>query len=464
MYLLSINVSLSPLLVQHNSNSVSVVVFPCSHEYVFGMCLPIFWLGKASKARSVTLHPACNLRARQSFLRFFHISALMPCFFVARWKWCLFLLFFPLSLFSFIVFLPHRSLLPPAVLLLLSSFLLLESLLPLTVLFLSFLLLLVVLSLCYSSKLRILSGTSSSTFRNLRLPLPLPFGSSCSCIFVSLSPLSWCLHVRYRNVWGRPKLSWVWRCRTPSRSPLQQPTFWLSTHGIFVKSFCTSPDDPSLDVYIWTLPNQLLGFDQVWRKVCYTVLSSTVCTAQAKSRSGDSFHHLHRHLFLCLTFFLFFAMLLVYILCVFLFIEDLSHHLFRFFVARFDVFGSDSIAVCLFCLFLSLQLFSRDFWNFFHLFRIGASVFYVVFSLVFVVFRLSIIILIVLVQLAVEFSKDIGNSFSWCIDFASFIFYLSEEYSSVCRFYAGNDLDSFEVFEYSVIFLAFLFFCLWCIF
>ena len=59
-------------------------------------------------------------------------------FFVARWKWSLFLLFFPLSLFSFIVFLPHRFLLPLAVLLLLSSFLLLESLLPLTVLFLSF--------------------------------------------------------------------------------------------------------------------------------------------------------------------------------------------------------------------------------------------------------------------------------------------------------------------------------------
>ena len=80
MYLLSIEDSLSPLLVQLNSNSEFVVVFPCSHEYVFVMCLPISWLGKASKSRSVILHPVCNLRARKSFLRFFHLSALMSCF------------------------------------------------------------------------------------------------------------------------------------------------------------------------------------------------------------------------------------------------------------------------------------------------------------------------------------------------------------------------------------------------
>ena len=179
------------VLVQHNSNSEFVVVFHCSHEYVFVMCLPIFWLGKASKSRSVTLHPVCNLRARKSCLRFFHLSALMSCFLQHDGEVVSFSFVFPLSLFSFIVFLPHRSLLPPAVLLLLSSFLLLESLRPKTVLFLlSFLLLLVLLSLCSSSKLRILSGTSSSTFRNLSLPPPLPFGSSCSRIFVSLSPLS----------------------------------------------------------------------------------------------------------------------------------------------------------------------------------------------------------------------------------------------------------------------------------
>ena len=33
---------LPPLLVKHNSNSVFVVVFSCSHEYVFVMCLPDF--------------------------------------------------------------------------------------------------------------------------------------------------------------------------------------------------------------------------------------------------------------------------------------------------------------------------------------------------------------------------------------------------------------------------------------
>ena len=33
------------------------------------------------------------------------------------------------------------------------------------------------------------------------------------------------------------------------------------------------------------------------------------------------------------------------------FVEDLSHHLFRLFVASFHVFGSDSIAVCRFVFF-----------------------------------------------------------------------------------------------------------------
>ena len=36
----SINYSLPPLLVQHNSNAEFNVVFPCSHEYVFVVCLP----------------------------------------------------------------------------------------------------------------------------------------------------------------------------------------------------------------------------------------------------------------------------------------------------------------------------------------------------------------------------------------------------------------------------------------
>ena len=38
----SINNSLPPLLVQHDSNTVFVVICSCSHEYVFVMCLPDF--------------------------------------------------------------------------------------------------------------------------------------------------------------------------------------------------------------------------------------------------------------------------------------------------------------------------------------------------------------------------------------------------------------------------------------
>ena len=38
----SINNSLPPLLVQHDSNAVFVVVVSCSHENVFIMCVPHF--------------------------------------------------------------------------------------------------------------------------------------------------------------------------------------------------------------------------------------------------------------------------------------------------------------------------------------------------------------------------------------------------------------------------------------
>ena len=43
---LSIDDFLSPLLVRLNLSSVFVVVFSYSHEDVFVMCLPDFWLGK----------------------------------------------------------------------------------------------------------------------------------------------------------------------------------------------------------------------------------------------------------------------------------------------------------------------------------------------------------------------------------------------------------------------------------
>ena len=41
---LGVDIFLPLLPVQHNSHSVFVVVFSCSHEYVFLVCLPKFWL------------------------------------------------------------------------------------------------------------------------------------------------------------------------------------------------------------------------------------------------------------------------------------------------------------------------------------------------------------------------------------------------------------------------------------
>ena len=38
----SVNSSLLPLLVQHDSNAVFVVTSSCTHECVFVMCLPCF--------------------------------------------------------------------------------------------------------------------------------------------------------------------------------------------------------------------------------------------------------------------------------------------------------------------------------------------------------------------------------------------------------------------------------------
>ena len=97
------------------------------------------------------------------------------------------------------------------------------------------------------------------------------------------------------------------------------------------------------------------------------------------------------------------------------FIEDLSHHLFRFFVARFDVFGSDSIAVCLCCLCFESAALPVVISGISFISLVSVPRSSMLFSVsIFVVFRLSIIILIVVVQLAVEFSKDFGNSFSWC--------------------------------------------------
>ena len=78
------------------------------------------------------------------------------------------------------------------------------------------------------------------------------------------------------------------------------------------------------------------------------------------------------------------------------FIEDLCHHFFRFFVACFDVFGFDSVAVSCFAFFESvdgsLQLFNREFWNFSRFLHIGTLIFFD--------------------NLLQNSPKDIGNSFS----------------------------------------------------
>ena len=48
--------------------------------------------------------------------------------------------------------------------------------------------------------------------------------------------------------------------------------------------------------------------------------------------------------------------------------------------------------------------------NFFRLFHIGTMISVVVLSLIFVGFQLCFIILVIIIQFAVEFSKDIDNS------------------------------------------------------
>ena len=69
MYSVSI-INLPPLLVQHDTNAVFVVVSSCTHEYVFVMC-PIFLLCHASTFHITMLHPIGSLRARKFANHFF---------------------------------------------------------------------------------------------------------------------------------------------------------------------------------------------------------------------------------------------------------------------------------------------------------------------------------------------------------------------------------------------------------
>ena len=77
---ISVNNSLTPLSVHHNSNTVFVVVFSCSHKYVF-LVSSRFLTFLVSTFRSIILHPICSLRARMPLLRFFHLSELISFFF-----------------------------------------------------------------------------------------------------------------------------------------------------------------------------------------------------------------------------------------------------------------------------------------------------------------------------------------------------------------------------------------------
>ena len=92
-------------------------------------------------------------------------------------------------------------------------------------------------------------------------------------------------------------------------------------------------------------------------------------------------------------------------------VEEFCHHFSRLIVACFDVFGTNSIAVWGFCLFLSLLI---AFCNS---------------SVVTSGILLSSLIscskssLVVLVKSIVEFTKDVGNSFSRCDAFSFVVLY-----------------------------------------
>ena len=78
---LSVDDSLPPPFVQHNSDSVFVVEFSSSHEKCVYDVSPIFQLVHVSTFRSIELRPICSLRARSPFLRFFSLECIDLMFF-----------------------------------------------------------------------------------------------------------------------------------------------------------------------------------------------------------------------------------------------------------------------------------------------------------------------------------------------------------------------------------------------
>ena len=73
--------SFPPSSVQHDSNSVFVLVLCSIHEDVVLMCFPKSQLTHVSTFHSVGLRPICSLRVRLPILRFFSLECMDLMFF-----------------------------------------------------------------------------------------------------------------------------------------------------------------------------------------------------------------------------------------------------------------------------------------------------------------------------------------------------------------------------------------------
>ena len=134
-----------------------------------------------------------------------------------------------------------------------------------------------------------------------------------------------------------------------------QITFWYPTRGFFDQSSCTSLDGLLFGKTFWTPLDLLLGIGQVWDIVCCTVLSLTVYTAQAENISGGSYTTFSTFFLVYHFYFHFLPCFRRELVLLYDFVENLSHHFSSLIVARFDVFGSDSVAVWWFAFFESVD-------------------------------------------------------------------------------------------------------------
>ena len=79
-----------------------------------------------------------------------------------------------------------------------------------------------------------------------------------------------------------------------------------------------------------------------------------------------------------------------------------------------------------------LQLFRRYLWNSCRLFGIVVVRVCVAVVAVIIHFMFRVVFLVVLVKSFVEFSRDVGNSFSRCDAFSFVVFYFCDEYFLLC--------------------------------